>query len=140
MSLEEAAVVLALLLAGLSSSPSRAFAATDYFGTYFATVGPHPRFTMQITQVGISASVTLTGRGLVFQGIGTVTDVALGVHTPLGYRLLSFFTAMPDGIFSRYQTRGVGSRDDLVITEQERDAQPLTCQGEKFVGPGALEN
>jgi hypothetical protein len=323
------ALVLSLLLVGLSPGLDRVAGASDYSGTYFTTVGPHPRFTLQITQTGSSATFTLSGRGLAFQGTGsvsattmtlagevgegvvlsmvltfspggdsfsgsweattdnpaagtitgtkvpwttydvdaygiprlvgadcielrkidkisrlrsgeghdysddfescrsmkhyyyprtgverssvvlfspvtgtvigatdewedptlwkgrtigiqvagypafdvvvfhidlatplevgdsvvagqvlgtsekasgTVTDVALGVHTPLGYRLLSIFAAMPDRIFAAYRARGIDSREDLVITREERDAQPLTCQGEEFLDPGALEN
>lgn len=71
---------------------------------------------------------------------GTATDVVVGVHTPQGYRLLSFFQVMPEAVFAGYRARGVPSRANLVIPRAERDADPLACDGERFLGPGRLPN
>ncbi|MBN1273350.1 MAG: hypothetical protein JXB26_13870 [Candidatus Aminicenantes bacterium] len=71
---------------------------------------------------------------------GTVMDIALWVHTSAGHKLLSYFEVMSDGIFQLYVNRGMISRNDVIITKEERDADPLDCIGEQFVGPGHLEN
>ena len=71
---------------------------------------------------------------------GTSTDLAVGVHTPNGYKLVSYFDVMTDLLFQDYQARGMGSRDEAIISKEERDADPLTCDGEEFVDSGNLEN
>jgi hypothetical protein len=71
---------------------------------------------------------------------GTVSDVAVGVHTPTGYRLLSYFVVASQDVFAHYQVRGVSSREQLVVTREERDAFPLSCDGEYFVDRGTIEN
>jgi hypothetical protein len=69
-----------------------------------------------------------------------VTDVAVGLHTPYGHRLVSFFDVISIPIYARYVARGVRSRSDFIITEVERDAEPLTCVDEEFLDVGNLEN
>jgi hypothetical protein len=71
---------------------------------------------------------------------GTVTDVAVGLHTPYGHRRISFFEAMPDHVFARYRARGAVSRSQFIFTKEERDADPLTCDGEQFADEGNLDN
>ena len=68
-----------------------------------------------------------------------VSDIAVGVNTPAGYRLVSYFDAMPDSLFQNYQTRGIVSRGDVVIYREERDFDPLNCDGDGFTSTGALE-
>jgi hypothetical protein len=70
----------------------------------------------------------------------TSFDIALWVNTPLGARLISCFEAMTDDLFSHYIARGVDSRQDFIITREERDADPLLCDGETFLTGGNLEN
>ncbi len=70
----------------------------------------------------------------------TIADTAVGVIGPDGYRLVSYFQVMNDTLFQNYQARGVSSRDEMVISKEERDADPLTCDGEEFVDEGHLEN
>lgn len=41
---------------------------------------------------------------------------------------ISYFAAMPDNIFAKYQARGVKSRDDLIISKAYRDANPFSCK------------
>lgn len=71
---------------------------------------------------------------------GTVLDVAVWVHTPVGAGLISFFEVMFDSVFQIYQARGMTSREEAIITQEQRDADPLTCDGDQFQGPGSLEN
>lgn len=40
---------------------------------------------------------------------------------------------MPDSLFAAYLARGVTSRDDLIFSQEYRDANLLKCDGEWFV-------
>ncbi len=71
----------------------------------------------------------------------TTSDIAVGVNTPSGWKLISFFQVMKESLFDEYKKRGVNSIDNLIITKEERDAEPLTCKDdESFENPGTLEN
>lgn len=70
----------------------------------------------------------------------TMSDIAVGVNTPGGWKLVSYFDVVTDSLFQGYQARGVSSRDTMIISKQERDSDPLTCSGETFTTPGNLEN
>jgi hypothetical protein len=73
-------------------------------------------------------------------GSQTMSDIAIRIATPAGDRLVSYFDAMPDSVFAAYVTRGVGSRDALVISQASRDSLPLACSGEQFLAPGTIAN
>ena len=70
----------------------------------------------------------------------TSFDIALWVNTPAGMRLISYFDAMHDTIFAEYTSRGVLSRQEMIITREQRDADPLECIGEEFISEGTIEN
>ena len=57
------------------------------------------------------------------------TDIAI---TKGWTNYVSYFEVMPDNIFSKYQALGVKSRQELIISKEERDASPLECNGEWF--------
>lgn len=67
-------------------------------------------------------------------------DVAVWVNTPSGPRMISYFETMQDAVFASYIARGAVSRQDFIITRQERDADPLQCDGEAFLNSGQPEN
>ena len=73
-------------------------------------------------------------------GSQTMSDIAVGVNTPDGWKLVSYFNVMTDAVFQHYQARGLNSRNDAIISKEERDADQLTCVGEDFVDSGNLEN
>ncbi|MBM3777248.1 MAG: M23 family metallopeptidase [Acidimicrobiia bacterium] len=73
-------------------------------------------------------------------GSQTMSDVAVGVATPVGYRLVSWFDVVSDQVFARYRARGLASRGDAIISRVDRDASPLRCSGESFTDGGVLEN
>lgn len=59
-------------------------------------------------------------------------DVAVE-HVVLGSaRFVSYFQIMPDFIFANYQKRGVTSREEFIFTKEQRDLDPLKCNGEQF--------
>lgn len=70
----------------------------------------------------------------------TFSDIAVGVNTPEGWKLVSYFDVMTDALFQTYQARGATSRGNLIISQAARDADPLTCNGEQFVITGNLAN
>ncbi len=70
----------------------------------------------------------------------TLSDIAVGMTTSSGWRFVSYFDVMTDSLFQEYQSRGLNSRSDLIISKEERDADPLACDGEQFVSEGNLEN
>jgi hypothetical protein len=73
-------------------------------------------------------------------GAQTTGDIAVGVNTPTGYQLLSYFDVMRDELFATYEARGLASRSNAIITEAERNADPLRCNGESFETEGNLPN
>jgi hypothetical protein len=63
----------------------------------------------------------------------TSFDIAVWVNTPSGIRLVPYSDTMKDVVFKNYISRGVFSRQDFIITQESRDANPLECNGEQFV-------
>ncbi|HZY10208.1 MAG TPA: hypothetical protein VFF29_03560, partial [Bacteroidota bacterium] len=57
-----------------------------------------------------------------------------------GWKLVSYFDVITDDVFQNYQTRGISSRDTMIISRQARDADTLTCNGETFTNTGSIEN
>lgn len=70
----------------------------------------------------------------------TSFDIALWVNTPSGMRLISYFEALTEAVFNHYASGETYSRQDFIITKEDRDADPLECDGESFVNGGNLEN
>ena len=64
-------------------------------------------------------------------------DIGAQIHTATGVRYVSYFELLDAGVFSNYSSFGL-SRSDFIITESERDADPLTCEGETFTSSGSL--
>lgn len=91
---------------------------------------------------GVSIGTTVTSGMRLGRHIGpqTMSDVAIRLDTPGGPRLVSYFDAMTDAMFARYQARGVPSRAALTISRNERDADPLSCSGQQFVSGGTLSH
>jgi hypothetical protein len=69
----------------------------------------------------------------------TMSDVALLFGNFPGGTLISFFESMTDAVFAQFQARGVPSREAAIITQAERDADPVPCAGEQqFLVHGRL--
>lgn len=71
-------------------------------------------------------------------GGGPESDVAVGVQTPQGFRLVSWFEVITEALFQEYRAKGVVARDDMIISQAARDADPLACNGESFTTRGTL--
>lgn len=75
-----------------------------------------------------------------FAGGGLTSSISVWVGTPTGRKLVSYFDVMGDNLFQAYQSRGVATRNSLIISTQARDSDPLNCIGDRFEGPGNLPN
>ena len=66
----------------------------------------------------------------------TISDIAVRIFTLHDgmpkQQLVSYFDVMTDSLFSDYQARGLQNRGDAVISAEDRDNDPLNCNGEEF--------
>jgi autotransporter-associated beta strand protein len=70
----------------------------------------------------------------------TMSDIAVGVETPLGFKLVSWFEVLTDGAFAEYARRGMTSRSMAIISKEERDARPLATTDRGFTTPDTPED
>jgi hypothetical protein len=81
----------------------------------------------------------------------TMSDIAVKVNSSVngpkadsvsqsGQRLFSIFQLMSDSLFQIFQMKGIPSRNDMLISEAERNNDPLDCNGEVFHNEGTLQN
>ncbi|OWY19992.1 hypothetical protein C7N43_11070 [Sphingobacteriales bacterium UPWRP_1] len=74
-------------------------------------------------------------------GIQTMSDISIWVNDPTKQgRMVSYFDAITDEVFAQYQSRGINSREDMIITKALRDANPLTCSNGTFTSADPLES
>lgn len=106
----------------------------------------YPAFFFILFHVDLSGSFTngqlLTAGQRLGSHIGsqTMSDIAIGVNTPSGWKYISYFDAMTPSLFTNYQARGIGNRNTFIISKTNRDNDPLTCNGEDFLTFGTLNN
>lgn len=60
------------------------------------------------------------------------SDIAVFVNTPNGQHLISYFETLTDEAFAPYQARGIATREQLIFTKAERDADPYQCTSAMF--------
>lgn len=103
-----------------------------------------PQFLIRLFHIYLldgfkSGSNVKAGEQIAWLNKGQGTDIAIQVgQLPVNQRYISYFSVLPDNIFENYQKRGVTSRDDLIMSRSDRDANPLQCQKggeEKFIYP-----
>lgn len=102
----------------------------------------YPAFRISLFHVNMSSplqvgDVVTKGQLLGYHyGTATFSDVSCIANDPTKQgRMVSFFQLATDGLMSSLVSRGINSRDDLIISKQVRDASPLTCNGDQFA-PG----
>lgn len=71
-------------------------------------------------------------------GSQTMSDIAVGVNTTNGWKLISYFQLMPDSLFTFYLNRGIQKRETIILTKEARDADTLKCNGGAFINTGTL--
>lgn len=96
----------------------------------------NPNYTVRLFHIYLDEGIKRGSQVSAGQKIGVIgryqnTDIAIQAGKFRG-QFISYFEAMPDNIFAKYQARGIKSRSELIITQAERDANPLRCQGEQF--------
>ncbi len=109
----------------------------------------HPEISFKLFHIDLDAGVTEglevragdrigTGR-LVYPDLGETAhdfDIAVIYHTLSGDRFVSWFDVITDELFASYQARGASARSDFILTREQRDADPLTCDGDTFTSSG----
>jgi len=99
----------------------------------------YPGFYFRIYHMVITNSMQIGDHLAAGQAIGhayyssNATDIEVDVNITNGWRLVSYFDVMTASLFSQYQARGIAARSDLIISMEQRDADPLTCDGETFL-------
>jgi len=97
----------------------------------------YPDFTIRLFHIYPLSNISAGTKVKAGQRIGTLlktqgTDIAVEVSANNKYNLISYFDIMPDSLFADFEKHGVADRKDLVITKADRDAKPLSCQGQQF--------
>lgn len=92
--------------------------------------------------IPVAEGTTLRAGQLIGTHIGSQTwsDITVSVDTPQGMKLVSFFDAVTDALFDRYRARGASRRQDFIISREERDRDPLVCDGTAFTYRGRIDN
>jgi hypothetical protein len=74
-------------------------------------------------------------------GIQTMSDIAVTVNDPTRQgKMVSYFDVMTDALFMDYTNRGISTREEMIITKEVRDDNPLVCAGDTFISTDSLEN
>ncbi len=80
--------------------------------------------------------------------LGTISpgndgEIAVTINPNSDNQLVSFFKLLDANVFSKYQKRGIDSREEFIISAKERDENPLICENnweERFVGSKKIPN
>ena len=96
----------------------------------------YPNHTVRLFHIYLESGMKDGSQVSAGQKIGVIsqyqnTDIAITVGK-FSRNFVSYFDVMPDRLFAEYRERGVKSRDELIITKEARDADPLRCNGEMF--------
>ena len=92
-----------------------------------------PSFRFYFFHVKLLETITENSKVKAGQQIGTIGheeahgEIAVTAETTEGHDLISFLQIVDDNIFTEYQKRGLQNREDIIITREERDANPLEC-------------
>ncbi|OGY30474.1 MAG: hypothetical protein A3F35_03495 [Candidatus Woykebacteria bacterium RIFCSPHIGHO2_12_FULL_45_10] len=90
-----------------------------------------------------AGSKVKAGEQIAWINKGQGTDIAIQVgQMPWNEKFISYFSVLPDAVFENYKKRGVTSREELIISKAERDANPLKCntdQDQRFVYPDGYD-
>lgn len=74
-------------------------------------------------------------------GSQTMSDIAVMVNDPTHQgKMISYFEVIKDVVFLEYFNRAVNSREDLIISKEQRDNNPLSCNNDAFIGNETIEN
>ena len=96
----------------------------------------NPEYIVRLFHIYLEDGIKKGGQVKAGQTIGVIgqysnTDIAVQVGGFNG-QFISYFDVIPDSIFAKYTSRGIKTRDDIIISKAERDANTLLCNGEQF--------
>jgi len=80
------------------------------------------------------------------QVLGTVAgrqvlpEIAVGVRSPSGWRLVSYFDVISDSAQDGFRKCFNYMPQNFIITREQRDADPLACEGDSLAGSGLIED
>lgn len=102
----------------------------------------YPAFRITLFHVNLTGPLQVgdgvkKGQQLGFHfGPATYSDVGCIANDPSKQgRMVSFFYLATNSLMNSLLSRGITKREDLIISRQLRDANPLTCNGDQFA-PG----
>ena len=107
-----------------------------------------PAFNVTIFHVNLTLPLNIGDTVWSGQQIGTHTgsqttsDIAIQINAPNNtFQRVSYFDVMTDKLFACYMSRGIMTRDTLIISKAARDADPLLpCNGQQFFYSGTINN
>ena len=115
------------IFAPVSGVISRVF--EEELGTQIhITADDQPAFTIAIFHIKTDKVAQVGDRVTEGQHLGkhftsgTYSDMAVMVHTPTGYHLVSYFEALTDAAFAPFKARGLASPADVEFTRAQADA------------------
>jgi len=94
-------------------------------------------YTVRLFHIYLDSPIQKGSKVSAGQKIGVIsqyqnTDIAI-MGGLFGRKLISYFDVMPNNVFANYIARGLQSRDDFIISKEERDLDPLKCNKERFL-------
>jgi hypothetical protein len=105
-----------------------------------------PAFRISIFHINLAISLQLGQKVTVGEYLGnhigsqTMSDISVIVNDPTRQgRMVSYFDIITDNLFKEYSVHGVSDRTQFIISRQERDNYPLTCNGDTFIGNDTLQ-
>jgi hypothetical protein len=94
----------------------------------------YPGYYFLFFHIALDPSLTEGSIVQAGQQIGTLgaedTWGEIAVSAKIGkddHRLLSFLQVATDNVLNEYQSRGIGTASDVIVTKDQRDANPLPC-------------
>lgn len=98
----------------------------------------YPDYIVRLFHIFLDSGIKKGSKVGAGQKIGVIsqyqnTDIAISLGA-FRNNFVSYFDVLPESIFAKYRERGVESREELIISKEERDASPLQCNGEQFAG------
>lgn len=68
-------------------------------------------------------------------------DIAVWIFEGFSSRYISYIDIMSGELFQHYKNRGLESREDLIISKEDRDADPIECnENDNFIDTGSFQN
>lgn len=91
-----------------------------------------PEYEVRIFHVNLDTSLKIGDTVTSGQQLGThigsqtTSDIAVATTSDGQWRLVSYFDVMTEEVFVNYLERGITSPDDMIISKEARDADPLS--------------